>query len=188
MGHQEELPAEEFKGPHHTAADLLPAPLRRILPILGICIASLAVVGFLVGVREPASPIRRPAKSADPAGVNLGIPPAVAFWELATGKIQRAPDRLDSLSSLKFDQPGPFDSVIRTNEMKLATLADRAKNRAFDGAPQVFLTPLNNSPRPTVWLATAMESKLAIESLRRFVIHTIRIAPNVMLSRRLPIP
>jgi nitrate reductase (cytochrome), electron transfer subunit len=43
---------------------------------------------------------------------------------------------------------GGFDPVVRTEEMKLAALADRAKNRAFDTAPPTI-------PHPTDGMSTA---------------------------------
>jgi cytochrome c-type protein NapB len=46
-----------------------------------------------------------------------------------------------SLADLKFDTPGVFDPVTRTEEMKLAALADRARNRAYDGAPPTIPHP-----------------------------------------------
>jgi cytochrome c-type protein NapB len=43
---------------------------------------------------------------------------------------------------LRSDRPGPFDPVTRTEEMKLAALADRARNRAYDGAPPTIPHPV----------------------------------------------
>ena len=48
------------------------------------------------------------------------------------------------LSQLKTDRPDVFAPVTRTDAMKLAALADRAKNRAYDGAPPTVPHPVDS--------------------------------------------
>lgn len=111
--------------------DTAPPRFARLLVAVGV---SLAVVGFVVGIREPAlSPNRAP-----PAASHGAAPPAVAYAELPV-PTRPAPQ---PLADLRYDRPGVFDLVVRTEEMKLAALADRAKNRAYDGAPPTIPHPV----------------------------------------------
>ena len=120
---------------HHTAEDLLPARLRRYVPLLAVVGVTLAVVGFVTGIRDPAE---RP-RATPPAPVAHGpVPQAVNYSELPFAK----PGAGMSLADLRYDRPGIFDPVVRTEEMKLAALADRAKNRAYDGAPPTIPHPV----------------------------------------------
>jgi cytochrome c-type protein NapB len=124
---------------HHTADDLLPARLRRFVPLLAVIGISLAVVGFFTGTREPA-PSERPAP---PAVTAAGpVPPAVVYKDLPTANLRPNANWQQSLGQLRYDRPGVFDPVVRTEEMKLAALADRARNRAFDGAPPTIPHPV----------------------------------------------
>jgi nitrate reductase (cytochrome), electron transfer subunit len=119
---------------HHTADDLLPDRLRRFVPLLAMIGVSLAVVGFVTGIRDPAAPPRpAPAVRQSP---NAGpVPPAVSYAELPTANLRPSVGPAQTLADLRYDRPGIFDAVTRTEEMKLAALADRARNRAYDGAP-----------------------------------------------------
>lgn len=122
----------------HTAEDLFPARVRRFIPLLAAIAASLAVVGFVTGIREPA-PTPRP----DPEPVRAGpAPPAVSYVELPSANLRPNANRRETLANLGSSRPGPFDPVVRTEEMKLAALADRARNRAFDGAPPTIPHPV----------------------------------------------
>lgn len=123
----------------HTAADLLPRPVQRFATLVAAVTIGVALFGFLSGLREPA----RPERSAPPLPAeHLSAPAAVSYSELPTAAI-RPNSRWDrSLSQLKFDRPDVFAPVVRTEEMKQATLADRARNRAYDGAPPTIPHPV----------------------------------------------
>lgn len=128
---------------HHTADDLLPARLRRFIPLLAVVAVSLAVVGYVLGIREP---VRRPPLAAqEPAHPGDGVPHAVTYSELATHPIGPNAHRNRSLADLKFDRPGVFEPVPRSEELKQLALADRAKNRAYDGAPPSIPHPVSTS-------------------------------------------
>jgi cytochrome c-type protein NapB len=127
--------------PHHTAEDLLPARLRRFVPLLAVVAISLAVVGYVLGIREPA---RRPlATTPPPAHPADGVPHAVTYSELPAHPIGPNAHWNPSLADLTFDRPGVFDPVVRTEDLKLAALGDRAKNRAYDGAPPTIPHPVS---------------------------------------------
>jgi hypothetical protein len=119
---------------HHTAEDLVPIRLRRFIPLLAVIGISLAVVGYVLGLREPV----RAARTLPPGEghhADQGVPHAVTYSELPTHPLGPNAHWRPSLADLKFDRPGPFDPVTRTDELKQAALADRARNRAYDGAP-----------------------------------------------------
>jgi hypothetical protein len=122
---------------HHTADDLLPSRVRRFIPLLAVIGISLGVVGFLTGIRErPAAPRENP-----PAVGSGPVPAAVNYSELPGANLRPNANWNQSLAEMKFDRPGIFEPVVRTEEMKLAALADRAKNRDYDGAPPTIPHP-----------------------------------------------
>jgi cytochrome c-type protein NapB len=88
------------------------------------------LVGFLRGIEEP-EPLARTAHSTP-------TPPDAAT-------VRPAPSYAQLLSPLPVSQNpvGVFDRVVRTEEMKLAALADRARNRAFDTAPPTIPHPID---------------------------------------------
>jgi cytochrome c-type protein NapB len=99
----------------------------------------LALVGFVTGIREPYHPERvAPLPTSHPPGV----PAAVTYSELPTTKLGPNARWEQSLAQLKQELPGVFDPVTRTEDMKLAALADRARNRAYDGAPPTIPHPV----------------------------------------------
>ncbi|MBL8867972.1 MAG: hypothetical protein KF873_23425 [Gemmataceae bacterium] len=120
-------------------------PASRRSQRLGALVAAIAIgvalFGFLSGIREPAQPERAPAPvHAD----RTAAPAAVGYSELPTAAIGPNAGWDRSLSQLKFDKPGIFDPVVRTEAMKLAALVDRAKNRAYDGAPPTVPHPVES--------------------------------------------
>jgi cytochrome c-type protein NapB len=122
----------------HTAADLVPARVRRFIPLLAVIGISLGVVGFVTGIRErPAAPRPTP-----PAAKSGRVPAAVNYAELPTANLRPNANWNQSLGQLKYDKPGVFDAVTRTEEMRAAALADRARNRAYDGAPPTIPHPV----------------------------------------------
>lgn len=122
----------------HSADDLLPTPLRRFVPLLAVIGLSVGVVGFVSGIREPDPTPRREPPPA-PTGA---APAAVNYAELPSARIRPNAGWAQSVAQLKFDRPGIFDPVVRTEDMKLAALADRARNRAYDGAPPTIPHPV----------------------------------------------
>jgi cytochrome c-type protein NapB len=126
---------------HHTAEDLVPARLRRFIPLMAVVGISLAAVGYLVGLREPARPAR--AAAVESGHADAHAPPAVSYSELRSHKLGPNAHWHPSLFDMKSDRPGPFDPVLRSDELKQAALADRAKNRAYDGAPPTIPHPVS---------------------------------------------
>jgi len=129
-------------GHHHTGTDLLPVRLRRFIPLLAVVGISLAVVGYVLGLREPVRAART-LPPDDGRHADEHVPHAVAYSELPSHSLRPNAHWHQSLADLKFDRPGPFEPVIRTEEMKQAALADRAKNRAYDGAPPTIPHPVS---------------------------------------------
>lgn len=123
---------------HHTAEDLVPGGLRRFVPLLAVTGIGVALAGFVTGIREPRRTERQTAPSAAPV---TDVSAAVSYSELPV-KLGPNARGEQTLSRLKFDKPRVFDAVTRTEEMKQATLADRARNRAYDGAPPTIPHPV----------------------------------------------
>lgn len=123
-----------------TADHLVPAGLRRFVPLLAIVGLSVATVGFVTGIREPRK-TERGAVSVVPH--TSSVPAAVNYSELPNATFRPNAHGAQYLDQLKFEKPGIFDAVTRTNEMKLAALADRARNRAYDGAPPTIPHPVD---------------------------------------------
>lgn len=124
----------------HTATDLLPRRLQRFATLFAAVAVGIALFGFLTGLREPA----RAERHAPPPADHHAAPAAVGYADLPTATIRPNAGWDRSLSQLKFDRPGVFAPVVRTDEMKLAALADRAKNRAYDGAPPTVPHPVDS--------------------------------------------
>jgi cytochrome c-type protein NapB len=123
---------------HHTGKDLIPMWLGRYGPLLAAIVVGVALVGFLTGIREPQATERPlPERTGDIEST----PAAVTYSELPGAKLRPNATLEQSLSQLKFDRPGIFDPVMRTEEMRHAALADRARNRAYDGAPPTVPHP-----------------------------------------------
>jgi nitrate reductase (cytochrome), electron transfer subunit len=122
------------------ASDLPARRLQRLTTLLAAVAIGLALFGFLSGIREPARPNRSvPSPRAD----RRSAPSAVAYSELPTATLRPNAVWDRSLSQLKFELPELFAPVVRTEDMKLAALADRARNRAFDGAPPTIPHPVD---------------------------------------------
>ncbi|MCE9532251.1 MAG: nitrate reductase cytochrome c-type subunit [Planctomycetes bacterium] len=122
----------------HTADNLVPTGLRQYIPLLAIVGFSMATVGFITGIREPRK-TERGSVSAVPHVSD--VPAAVNYSELPTARLSPNAHWVQNLNQLKFEKPEIFETVTRTEEMKLAALADRAKNRAYDGAPPTIPHP-----------------------------------------------
>ena len=97
-------------------------------------VVGLAVIGFFVGTRgEPYDAQLtgfgdedRPEQVADPAR---------SYRELMDAPYQGNRHWEKSLDELSRDRPGPFDEVVRTEEMTEQALLDRRNSRAYEGAP-----------------------------------------------------
>jgi cytochrome c-type protein NapB len=114
-----------------TAADLLPQPLQRYATLVTAGVIGIALFGFLTGIREPAR-----ASRPTPTPVDRGsVPAAVEYSQLPTATLRPNAGWKQHISQLRSDTPEIFAPVVRTEEMKMSALADRAKNRAYDGAP-----------------------------------------------------
>lgn len=119
--------------------DPQPARFRQFAPLVAVIGISLAVVGYVTGIGE-SPPAPRPARKGP---VESGpVPHAVNYAELPTANLRPNARGTQSLEQLRQDRPGIFDPVVRTEEMRQAALADRASNRAFDGAPPTIPHPV----------------------------------------------
>jgi nitrate reductase (cytochrome), electron transfer subunit len=128
-------------GPQDSAKAVSPARPGRFVPLLAVIGISIATVGFLTGIREPRTAKRAPAPEVPAAGDQ---PAAVTYAELPTAKLGLKANRQQTLAQLQYDRPGVFDPVMRTEEMKREALADRARNRAYDGAPPTIPHPVES--------------------------------------------
>lgn len=123
-----------------TAPDLSSRQPQRFVALFAAVAVGMALFGFMAGLREPA----RAERYAPPASDHYSAPPAVSYSELPFATLRPNVGWDKSLSQLKFDKPEIFSPVVRTEEMKLAALADRAKNRAYDGAPPTVPHPVDS--------------------------------------------
>jgi cytochrome c-type protein NapB len=126
----ENVPPTEEQ-PRADATAMMPGQVRRYAVLAVVLALGVVLVGFLRGVREPPAVSRQ---APAPGTVSTNVPPAIRYDELPAHP-RRASDGKSFLSALKYDRPDVFAPVTRTEEMRSQALADRAKNRAFDGAP-----------------------------------------------------
>jgi cytochrome c-type protein NapB len=134
-------PPPEPAGPPPDATTPLPAFVRRHAGLVVVLVVGIAVGGYLRGIKE-TPPHPAAARSVPPGG---DVPPAVAYAELPAANI-KANDRWASdLAKLLYPKPKPTDPVTRTDEMKLAALIDRARNRAYDTAPPTVPHPIDQT-------------------------------------------
>jgi cytochrome c-type protein NapB len=104
---------------------------RRLVSLFVVFVLGAVLVGYIRGI-QPPPPLPDAAPLPDrPAAA----PPAPSYSQLP-GQRKPPPELV-----------GLFDPVIRTEPMKEAALADRARNRAFDTAPPVI-------PHPTDGMTT----------------------------------
>jgi cytochrome c-type protein NapB len=108
----------------------------RTLSLGTAFILAIALVGFLRGITEVHPTVRASAARSEPA-VAREVPDARAYRDMAATALGPNRDWASELSRLKFDRPGQFDPVQRTEAEKMSALADRARRRAFEGAPPV---------------------------------------------------
>lgn len=115
------------------------ATMPRSLSLFGAIVIGVALVGFLQGIAEndttaaPTVPLRnRVISDAD------NISAAASYSTMHSAEFSQNAHWSGHLRDLKYDHPSRQTPVKRTTEMKLAAIADRARNRAFDGAPPVI--------------------------------------------------
>lgn len=122
------------------STDVVPGILRRYTTLFIVIVLGVVLVGFLRGVQEPPGVQRRSA--TEPVSSPDAIPPAVTYRELPSARLRPEDGVTSTLASLRFDRPGLFDKVVRTEEMKQEALADRARTRAYDTAPPTIPHPI----------------------------------------------
>jgi cytochrome c-type protein NapB len=116
---------------------------RRVVSLLSVGFLGLVLVGFLRGIADPPPPTR--AKPSLPDAAADDVPKAVEYGKMAAQSLGPNRDWQSELSRLQFPRPGLFDPVTRTEQARLAALADRASNRAFDGAPPTVPHPIDQT-------------------------------------------
>lgn len=122
------------------ARSLFPAWVARHATLFVVLGVGITAAGFVWGIQELPQ-LEPPAVPAEPT-TPPGVPDAVAYRDLPTAGLKANDHWQNQLADLRFDKPGPFQPVTRTEEMKLEALADRARNRAFDMAPPVVPHPI----------------------------------------------
>lgn len=115
-------------------------PPGKSLSLFGAMVIGFALFGYLVGILDGSNSDNIPTGKV--AGAvrqpNAEFKPAVSYSQIGQSGMGQNADWSSQLKQIYGDQPSIFDKVIRTQEMKLAAIADRAVNRAFDGAPPVI--------------------------------------------------
>jgi len=140
---------------HRSALDLLPSDLRPYVVAFSAVAMAFALFGFLAGIRE-SEQAQRP-RIASPV-VAEDAQPARTYAELSEAKMGPNANWKNSLSQIS--RPGVFEKVVRTEEMKLAALADRAANRAYDGAPPTIPHPVES--QSSKWCLACHEGGLKV--------------------------
>ncbi len=120
--------------------NLVPPNLRRFVPIIGSIIAGLALVGYIMGIRE-LPPVDRGfnASKSDQGH----FPEAVTYGKLHSTPLWNNPLSKQTIKELKFAKPDLFEKVTKTDEMILASVQDRTRNRAYEGAPPTVPHPID---------------------------------------------
>lgn len=135
---------------HHTAADLLPPRARRFASLLAAVAVGVALFGFLTGIREPGESVR---PTAPPPATHGDAPAAVNYAELPTAKLRPDAGRT-ALAQLVYERPAVTDPVVRTEEMKLAALADRRGTGPTTAPRRPSRTRSRPGRRRPAWRAT----------------------------------
>ena len=115
--------------------------------LIAFVVVSVAVVGFFTGLQAPmkitvadssSSGLSRPVEQSRAA--EAGVIPAVHYSEMAaTSRKDQQPSQLNSLKSTV----APLAEIKITNQDKLSALEQRARNRAFNGAPPTVPHPID---------------------------------------------
>lgn len=133
-------PPDSNVAPQRDATVIMPGVLRRNIVLFIVIALGITLAGFLRGINEPA-PLEK--AWAESSISQSHVPDAVTYNELPNARLQANSGWSSDLTRLIFAKPGPFDPVIRTDEMKQVALADRARNRAYDSAPPVIPHAIN---------------------------------------------
>lgn len=148
-----ELPGEERSESHpaHLPPEAPVAPADDISPwtraahLILAAVIGLAFVGFFVGLRQGKTiPELRPPLAGKTES-HADAVPATAYRNF--DRRQVGPNRAwkNSLANLQQPAVDLFRRPERTEESRLAVLAQRAKRRAFDGAPPVVPHPIDQT-------------------------------------------
>ncbi|HIE96531.1 MAG TPA: hypothetical protein EYG03_01940 [Planctomycetes bacterium] len=117
-----------------------PVTARRSLSLFGAIVLGMALVGYLLGILKGYTEVPVSARRIDNSHLTArtNVQPAASYSAMHTSHFSPNSDRSSHLKDLKYQRPSRLDPVTRTHVMKLAAIADRAVNRAFDGAPPVI--------------------------------------------------
>ena len=127
-----------------SSPDPIPDPdisWRRFVPLLLVIGSGLTLVGFIVGIADT----RLPARTNPPVRRDLQVDaaaPARSYRELFAKPLSPNAEWRSALNKLKFDRPDLFAPVVRTVALNQAAIADRARTRAYEGAPPVIPHPV----------------------------------------------
>ncbi|MEQ9408852.1 MAG: nitrate reductase cytochrome c-type subunit [Fuerstiella sp.] len=111
---------------------------ERGLSLFGAIVVGIALVGYLLGITEGNKPITPIATRARGAGDRNDVRAAAPYAAMPETDFSPNAGWSSQLQNLKYERPSRLQAVNRTDDMKLAAIADRAKNRAYDGAPPVI--------------------------------------------------
>jgi nitrate reductase (cytochrome), electron transfer subunit len=119
----------------------------RALGVVAAGAIAAAIIGFLTGVRR----VPEPAGYQEPMAAVAGeVPVAPTHGEL--GQRRMGPNRARhpaGLLALGADRPALTDEVMPTEEERRASVASRARNRAYDGAPPTIPHPIEQRGYPS---------------------------------------
>lgn len=119
--------------------------LSRWGTVLGGLACGLGLVGFLVGMYDqPLSPAKQMIQKKMEGEVGLShFAPAPTYSQIDSQLYGVNRDWKSDYAKLKQDNPGLFEQVVRTPEMKNEALQDRLRTRAFDTAPPAIPHPID---------------------------------------------
>jgi hypothetical protein len=120
-------------------------PLSRWGTILGSLGCGLGLVGFLVGMYDqPSSSKSRDFEKSTVHELEQSqLAPAPSYKQIDSQRHGVNNGWRSEFSKLVQNNPGLFDRVVRTPEMKSEALNDRLRTRAFDGAPPAIPHPVD---------------------------------------------
>ena len=120
-------------------------PLSRWGTILGSLGCGLGLVGFLVGMYDqPSSSKSRDFEKPTVHELEQSqLAPAPSYKQIDSQRHGVNNGWRSEFSKLVQNNPGLFDRVVRTPEMKSEALNDRLRTRAFDGAPPAIPHPVD---------------------------------------------
>lgn len=118
-------------------------PRSRGTELMLVAVLGLAFVGFFVGVRQ-SKPGEGPARpSRPPSGPVTGVADAVHYTGLRTVDLGPNRDFLSDLATVAARPEGVPPTSPPDLAEKRASLADRARTRAYNGAPPVIPHPVD---------------------------------------------